>query len=271
MTSYRRLAVPFVAAAVVLLSTVAPGAFGAQAAKTGPTGPSGTTGSTGVTGLVATVSACHIDPLQGNRYAIFQSQMTAVAGTRTMTVSFVLQVQHTRKGAFATVAVPGFGSWVHSQPGVGIFTYSHEVTSLPAPAAFRVLIRARWLDRHHRVIRHEDIDSTACVQPLLQPNLAIGQPLSRHAGSSAGTAVYGVVVRNDGTAAANNFAVGLTVNGVAQPSVTIPSLAADSTQIVEFTTPRCTAGTSIVATADAAGALTEPANPSRSRTFACGH
>jgi len=271
MSSYRRLLAPLIAGAVVLLSTLAPGALGAPAsAKTGPTGPSGSTGPTGATGLVATVSACHTDPAQANRYAIFESQMTSVPGTRTMAVSFVLQVQHSRKGGFATVTAPGFGSWVHSQPGVAIFTYNHEVTSLPAPAAFRVLVRARWLDRHRHAIRHEDIYSTACVQPLLQPDLAIGEPLARAAGPSAGTAVYSVVVRNDGTAAATNFDVGLTVNGVARPNIAVPTLAANSTQLVDFTAPRCNAGTTIVATADVAGVVTEPANTSRSRTFACG-
>ncbi|HEX4034018.1 MAG TPA: CARDB domain-containing protein [Solirubrobacteraceae bacterium] len=273
MTSCRRLLLPLMAAAVVLVAMLAPGAFGAQAtaAKTGPTGPSGTTGSTGVTGLVATVSACHTDPVQANRYAIFQSQMTAVPGTRTMAVSFVLQVEHSRKGGFATVTVPGFGGWVRSQPGVGIFTYNHEVTSLPAPAAFRVLVKARWIDRHHHTIRHEDIDSTACVQPLLQPDLAIGEPLAHSAGPGPKTVVYSVIVRNDGTAAASNFQVGLTVNGVAQPPIAVPTLAANSTQLVDFTAPRCTAGTTIVATADVTSAVSEPANASRSRTFACGH
>ena len=269
MATSRRLLMPLIAGAVVLLASLAPGALGAQGSpKTGPTGPTGPTGAGGAPGLVATVSACHIDPAQANRYAIFESQMTAVAGTRTMAVSFVLQL-HSRKAGFATVAVPGFGSWVHSQPGVGIFTYSHEVTSLPAPASFRVLVRARWFDRRHHVLRHEEIDSTACVQPLLQPNLAIGQPLEKGAGSTAGTAVYSVVVRNDGTATASGFQVGLTVNGVAQPTVAVPSLAPNSTQLVQFTAPRCTAGTSLVATADTTGAVTEPANPDRSRTFAC--
>jgi len=271
MSSYRRLLAPLIAGAVVLLSTLAPGALGAQApAKTGPTGPSGTTGSTGVTGLVATVSACHTDPAQANRYAIFESQMTSVSGTRTMAVSFVLQVEHSRKGGFATVTAPGFGSLVHSQPGVAIFTYNHEVTGLPAPAAFRVLVRARWLDRHRHTVRHEDIYSTACVQPLLQPDLAIGEPLARAAGPTAATAVYSVVVRNDGTAAAANFDVGLTVNGVAQPNIAVPTLAANSTQLVEFTAPRCNAGTTIVATADVTGVVTEPADTVRSRSFACG-
>ncbi|HEY7966990.1 MAG TPA: CARDB domain-containing protein [Solirubrobacteraceae bacterium] len=269
MAIHRRLLLPLVAGTVVLAATLAPGALGAQgSSKTGPTGPTGPTGTGGVTGLVATVSACHTDPSQANRYAIFQSQMTAVPGTRTMAVSFVLQV-HSRKAGFATVPVPGFGSWVRSQAGVGIFTYSHEVTSLPAPASFRVMVRARWFDRHRRILRREEIDSTACVQPLLQPNLSIGQPLEKAAGPTAGTAVYGVVVRNDGTATASGFQVGLTVNGVAQPPVAVASLAPSSTQLVQFTAPRCTAGSSIVATADPAGGVAEPTNPARSRTFAC--
>src|ERR1700689_2249350 len=175
---------------IVLPGLLAPGAFGAGAAAaahpsgaTGASGATGSTGSAGSTGLVATLSACHTDPLTANRYAIFASQMTAVAGTRTMAVSFLLQEHGAKAAGFVTVAAPGFGEWVSSQAGVGIFTYDHEVTGLPAPAAFRVLVRARWIDRHHRVIRRATILSPICVQPLLVPDLSIGPALSR-AGAS---------------------------------------------------------------------------------------
>jgi len=273
MSRLRRLLPAAAAGVIVLLGLLTPGAFGALTPSRGSTAPAGATGATGATGtapgLVASVSACHADPLTANRYAIFASQMTAVTGTSSMAVNFVLEERAGRSLTFAPVNAPGFGAWIRSQAGVGIFTYSHEVTGLPAPASFRVLVRARWLDRHHRVLHREMIISPVCAQPLLQPDLAIGVPLTRAAGAQAGTVVYSVVVRNEGTAAAGAFQVGLTVNGTPLPDVAVASLAADSTQLVQFTGPRCTAGSRLVATADATGAVTEPANADRTRSFPC--
>jgi hypothetical protein len=269
MNRCRRLLIPLLAAAIVVPAMMAPGAFGAAAAaRTGVTGSSGSTGSTGAAGLVATLSACHTDPLTANRYAVFASQMTQVPGSRTMSVSFVLQERSSTSSGFSAVSAPGFGAWVSSQAGVGLFTYDHEVTGLPAPAAFRVLVRARWSDRHHKVIRRETILSPVCVQPLLQPDLSIGQSLNRSP-ASGGNALYSVVVRNDGTAAAGPFEVSLSVGGVALAPVTVQSLAAGSTQSVAFTGPRCSSGTNLVATADATNAISEPASSSRTRSFAC--
>jgi CARDB len=276
MAKLRRLLLPLLAGIIVIPALFAPGAFGAAesaragaATTAGATGPTGATGSGGTTGLVATLNACHTDPLTANRYAIFASQMSQVPGTRTMAVSFLLQERSAKSTAFVPVSAPGFGEWVSSQPGVGIFTYDHEVTGLPAPAFFRVLVRARWIDRHHRVIRHETILSPVCAQPLLTPDLSIGLPLTRSAGATAGSATYSVVVRNDGTAAAGPFQVSLSVGGTALAPVTVTGLAADSTQLVQFTGPRCTAGSSIVATADAASVISEPANDDRTRSFSC--
>ena len=138
------------------------------------------------------------------------------------------------------VSAPGFGAWVTSQPGVGIFTYSHEVTSLPAPAAFRVLVRARWLDRHRSVIRRRELVSPLCAEPLETANLVLAKALTRrHApGASNGNVVYGLEVLNAGTAAAGTFEVSLTVNGAALPDASVTGLAAGATALVQFTGPR---------------------------------
>jgi len=157
------------------------------------------TGSSGSTGLIATLSACHTDPLTANRYASFASRMTSVPGTHTMAVSFLLAGAQ-RQGHGVHIGVrPRVRRVVSSQPAVGIFTYDHEVTGLPAPAAFRVLVRARWIDRRHHVIRHEMLLTPVCMQPLLTPDLSIGSPLTRAAGGAPHTLLYTVVVRNEGT------------------------------------------------------------------------
>ena len=189
--------------------------------------------------------------------------MTQVSGARTMAVIVRAGGAHRQERRIrAQWRRPDSAIGSVSQPGVGIFTYDHEVTGLPAPAAFRVLVRARWIDRHHRVIRREMIVSPICVQPLLQPDLSIGLPIGR-AAAGGGNVLYSVVVNNSGTAAAGPFAVSLSVGGVTLAPVTVPSLAADSTQLVQFTGPRCTAGSTVVATADSANAVSEPANANR--------
>lgn len=271
MTLIRRSLAPLLLAALATIALAVPGSVGATGTPivVGATGSSGSTGPTGPQPvLTANVTSCHADPLQANRYAIFASQMTSIAGTRTMSVDFELQERSARDAPFATVVAPGFGTWVTSQPGVGIYTYSHEVTALPAPAAFRVLVQARWLDRRHRVIRHEELLSPVCAQPLLTPDLAIGT-LHRAAGASSGAALYSVQVLNTGPAAAGPFEVSLTVDGTALPLASVAGLDAGAAAVVEFSGPACTAGSTLTAVADPSGALSEPANPARTRVFPC--
>jgi hypothetical protein len=271
MTLTRRLLAPLVVCVSALLALVVPAALGAQGtpgvdpagAAVSSTGPTGATQT-----LSATLTACHSDPLPANRYAIFASQMTSVTATATMAVDFQLEERKASAVAFTPVSAPGFGVWVSSQPGVGIYTYDHEVTALPAPAAFRVLVRARWYDRRHHVIQHDALLSPACVQPLLLPNLAIGT-LTRAPGTQAATAGYSVVVRNDGTAAAGPFQVSLSVAGVALPNAGVSGLAAGAKLVVQFTGPRCAAGSTLTVAADPAAAVSEPANPNRTKTFPC--
>jgi CARDB protein len=276
MSLTRRLIAPLLVGATTLLATVVPGALGAQttASSGSATARAATAAvtSTGPTGAVemlsATLTACHTDALAANRYAIFASQMTSVTGTVTMAVNFQLEERKGTGVAFVPVSAPGFGVWVSSAPGVGIYTYDHEVTALPAPAAFRVSVRARWFDRHHHVIRRDALVSPVCVQPLLAPDLAIGA-LTRSPGAQAGTMTYSVVVRNDGSAAAGPFQVSFSVAGVALPNAAVTALAAGAKQVVEFTGPRCVAGSTLTASADPAGAVIEPADPERTKTFPC--
>jgi len=274
MTFTRRLiALPVALCSVLVLLAAA----AAQGSSSTPTVAAGATGASGATGpgvpgtpLQASLSACHTDVAPANRYAIFASQMIASAarGTVDMSVEFVLEERGGAGGGFQVVPAPGFGTWVASQRGVGIFTYSHEVTALPAPASFRVLVHARWIGRAHRVLRRIEALSPACVQPLLQPNLQVGA-IFRGAAQSTTAVTWNVAVRNVGSAPAGQFQVSLSVGGSTLTAVTVPGLAAGASQVVQFTGPRCAAGGSLVATADSTNALSEPTNPDRTRTVGC--
>jgi hypothetical protein len=265
---------PALAALTVVLVLAATGAASAGAAGSGAPSASsaGATGSTGATttpALTATLTACHADAVPANRYAIFGSQTIAAAvpDTLVMAVDFELQ-ERSPGGPFETVRAAGFGTWVPSQPRVGIFTYNHEVTALPAPASFRVLVKARWIGRHRRLLHETAALSPVCVEPLIAPDLAVGR-ITRAPGAAAGNAQYTVEIHNQGSAAAGPFQVSLTVGATALAPVTIPGLAAGAWAPAIFSGPACTAGTTLIAAADPSGTLSEPADPRRTRTQGC--
>ena len=272
-----RLLAWLVCAAAVLAAVLAAGAQGASSRASGrltavaaSTGATGATGATTAPALAATLSACHSDAVPANRYAIFASQTVAAAvpDTLVMSVDFELQERSPGASTFVAVRANGFGTWVASQPRVGIFTYNHEITALPAPAAFRVLVRARWIGRHHRVLRETSAVSPVCVQPVIAPDLVVGR-ITRTAGTAAGTVQYTVEVHNVGVAAAGPFQVSFTVGAAALAPASIAGLAAGASAPVVFTGPACGAGTTLSASADPAGSVVEPPNPRRTRTLGC--
>jgi hypothetical protein len=164
--------------------------------------------------------------------------------------------------------VPGFGVWEYSVPGIGVFNYSQEVTSLTAPASFRVLVGYRWLEGGRHVIKRATRTTVSCAEPAQLPNLVAGS-LSIVQGSTAGSSTYDVTVRNDGAAAAGPFDVGLSVNGTALPDQTVSGLAAGARTVVAFTGPACTTGGKLVIAVDPPDTVTESTDVDDSRTVAC--
>jgi hypothetical protein len=121
----------------------------------------------------ATVEACHAAPNLPDRYATFAAQMTAIPGTAQMSIRLQLAERTPGDPIFRLVTgVPGFGVWKSSAPGVGIFGYSQEVTSLTAPATFRVNVNYRWIGPHHKVIKRAE-RTTATCNPTLAPSAAL--------------------------------------------------------------------------------------------------
>jgi len=270
MTVRRRLIGPAAALGAVTLLLAASAASGSSPGLPAALGATGGSGDAGLAvPLEASLQACHTDAAQAGRYAIFASQTTAAAvrGTVLMSVEFVLEERSAGSG-FAVVPAPGFGTWVTSQRGVGIFSDSHEVTGLPAPAAFRVLVRARWIGRGHRILRRAEALSPVCAQPLGEPDLAIGA-VYRSGPQTPSTVTWNVAVRNLGSAPAGQFEVSLSVDGTALAPVTVPGLAPAASQVVQIAGPRCGAGGTLVATADPTNAIVEPADSRRTRTIAC--
>lgn len=218
---------------------------------------------------VATLDACHADPVQALRYATFGAHMSQIRGGRSMSVRFDLFQRdsgvHFRRVA---VAAPGFGVWHPSAPGVGLLRYSQEVANLPAPESYRVEVSFRWLNARNRVIRRARRVTAACVFSTERPNLVAGRITLRR-GPSAATTTYDVAVRNVGLVRAGPFAVALTVAGAPLPAQTLTGLAPFGRQVVSFNGPNCLAGGTVTATVDAAGVVDESTKADNVRSIAC--
>jgi hypothetical protein len=126
-------------------------------------------GTTGAAPAVsATVDQCVSAETAAGRSVTFTGQMETAPGATRMDMQIVL-LEHTRGSAGFHVPSGGVGAWQRSETGVKIYKYVRQVTNLPAPAAFRALIRYRWLDETGRVMRSEDLHTPVCRQPGPSP------------------------------------------------------------------------------------------------------
>lgn len=219
----------------------------------------------------ATLAACTTGAGATDRSAHFTASMQALPRTRSMAISFDLY-ERTPGGAFAPVAAPGFGVWQSSNPGITSFTANEDVLDLPAPAMFRAVVHYRWLNPHRRLIRIDTRVTPACVQtavPAPQADLFVVDITHAPGSPPATTENYTVRVRNGGAGAAGSFAVSMSIGGTSLPEQTVSGLAPATVTTVQFTGPRCTAGTTLTATVDPTGSITEPANAKRTVSVQC--
>jgi hypothetical protein len=258
------------AIATTLAAAASLGGPGAPAwAATPPTTVSPTPGP-GPGKTTASLSACHVAADLPDRYATFAAQMVATAATQQMSLRLQLY-EHTpgTTGYRLVTGVPGFGVWENSAPGIGVFNYSQEVTSLTAPASFRVQVGYRWLDGARHVLKRSTRTTVSCAEPAQLPNLVAGA-VSISPGASPGTSTYAVAVRNDGTTSAvGGFEVGLTVDGAALDEQSVAGLGAGDRTVVTFTGAACSPGGTLAVTVDPEHTIQESTEVDNSRTVTC--
>lgn len=146
--------------ACVLTLTCALSAFaqaGVRRALTVPTVPSYSVG----------LEQCATSTVQTERSATFIAQMTATSATQRMGMRIELQQRLRGESEFHTILAPGFGVWRASEPGVKIYKYVKQVTNLTAPAAYRAVVRFRWLGERGHVLKRAELHTLRCVQPTL--------------------------------------------------------------------------------------------------------
>jgi hypothetical protein len=110
---------------------------------------------------------CATSTVQAERSATFTAQMSATLATQRMGMRIELQQRMRGESEFHTIAAPGFGTWHPSEPGVKIYKYVKQVTNLTAPAAYRAVVRFRWIGDRGRVLKRAELRTPRCLQPTL--------------------------------------------------------------------------------------------------------
>lgn len=197
--------------------------------------------------LSASVAACDTGPALEQRAADFEGSMPAIANSSVLAMRFT--VEERRGSTWRAVSVPG-SRWERSTTGAAGFVFDKRVERLEAGAAYRVVVRFRWYDDAGSVIKRATRKSRSCRQPDLRPDLSVvalipGEPLGD------GRARYVVQVRNGGLSAVRGaLRVGLSVDGVAQPSRSLAGLAANVLGAVAFEGSACRPGGTVRAVVD---------------------
>lgn len=122
------------------------------------------------------VEQCVTSTVQAERSATFTAQMTATTATQRMGMRIELQQRMRGETEFHTIVAPGFGVWRSSEVGVKIYKYVKQVTNLAAPAAYRAVVRFRWLGDKGRVLKRAELHTIRCVQPTLSTQVTQTPP-----------------------------------------------------------------------------------------------
>ena len=189
-----------------------------------------------------------------DRSATFEARMRAVPGTAQMQLKFTLQAREPAE-EWRRVAGPRLDRWIASDPGVRRYTFAKRVENLPAPAAYRVVVRFRWLGADGEILLRARETSATCRQPDLRPDLVV-ERVELQPAADPGSRRYVVPVRNDGRTAAGPFTVTLQSGDAVREDVTVDGLAPGERRVVVFEAPHC-GGAPLVVTVDAAQAVDE--------------
>ncbi len=128
------------------------------------------------TGYAATLEQCATSTVQAERSATFTAQMTATSATQRMAMRIELEQRLRGEPSYHTITAPGLGVWQRSEAGVQIYKYVKQVTNLQAPAAYRAIVRFRWVGDKGRVLKRAEIRTPHCLQPTLSRDVTQTPP-----------------------------------------------------------------------------------------------
>ncbi len=195
-----------------------------------------------------------LEPQQ--RAATFEARVRPAHGSERMQVRFSLQVREGGLLGWRRVVAGGLDQWLTSAAGVRRYSYAKTVQNLSAPAAYRTIVRFRWLDSDGAVLARSRVTSRVCRQADLRPDLA-ATLIEVAPQPEQGGALYAVTLRNRGRTAAGAFTVALRAGEQELEPIELPGLAAGEQQVVTWAGPACAADTSLIATVDTGLAIDE--------------
>jgi CARDB protein len=180
---------------------------------------------------------------------------------------FSLQVREPAAARWRRAALPAWAAWRTSAPGVPAYVLDRRVRGLAAPGAYRALVQFRWLGGDGEVLAEARGASAACRQADARPDLVVrdlrilpaGRPSRRR---------YVAVVANAGRGAAGASAVAFEAGGW-RGTGAAGALAPGEVSRVAVTGPRCPAGATATAEADAGSAVDEADEAGNALTVAC--
>jgi hypothetical protein len=199
----------------------------------------------------ATVTSCD----RTHRTAVFEGRMDTVKRAVRMQMRFRLQVATPDEPDWSGLSVPGFSSWVSSDPGKTRYVYTKRVEALFAPASYRVSTRFRWLDAQGETIRTTRVLSKPCRQPDPRADLrVVGVSL---APADASGDRYDITVRNAGRTDAAASIVQVRLPDGTAVTADVPPISRGDRDDVFVSGPACRPGSMLTVTADAGDAVDE--------------
>jgi hypothetical protein len=190
-----------------------------------------------------------------DRMAMFEGRMTPRRGSERMQLRFTLQVREPAL-EWRRVVAPGLDQWLSSDAGVSRYSYAKTVQNLAAPAAYRMVVRFRWLDVGGDVLARSRGTSRTCRQLDMRPDLdALGIEVSPVLAPDRRR--YAITLHNGGRTAAGSFAVALRTGDTALAPLAVAGLEPGERRTVVLTGPRCAAGEPLAVTVDPDDAVDE--------------
>lgn len=216
--------------------------------------------------LAARLLACGTGPQDAGRFAVFRGSMPRRAGAERLWMRFDLEHRVDEDTAWQRLRAATFGRWERSEAGVPGFVYTKRVEGLAVPAAYRAVVRFRWVAANGTVIRASRRVTRACVQRDDRPDLAIHAPRL-----APDRRMAEVTVRNAGrTATGPGAALVVTVDGAPLPRRDLEPLGPGDEVAMTFPLPAgCPAGTVIAAIVDPEDVVEEASESDNRRVTTC--
>lgn len=201
-----------------------------------------------------------------DRWAVFRGEMRQLPGGDRMRMRFQL-AERVGRGEWRAVHAPGLGVWRESHRGVPGFAYSQRVVGLERATVYRARVAFRWHHEDGALLASEQHGSRPCRQRGRLPNLVLRGDVRMRPGLLPGTARYGLVVANNGRAAARGVRVLLRVDGEDVEIRSIGAIRRGGRRIVRFRGPACTEA--VEAVADPGDAIRESSEEDNAASTVC--